>query len=497
MNHDNRQPGILFVIHDNYKTERLGIQILSAVAREEGWRTELLILNHSSPNENQKRAREFQPLIVAYSAMTFEQYSLQDFNRRLKCSEIKFLSIFGGHHYTFNPEEIEKDPAIDIVCRGEGEQPFRAVIRAVREGKDYHQIDNLWCRQGDTIVKNPLGELIDNLDTIPFPDRKLLPPVYLHRESQIYGKSVTVMFGRGCPFGCTYCFNSGWNALYRGKSILRHRSVENMLEELRTLVKEFNPDLVYFWDDDFSLLPREVINEFCRRYKSEIGLPFSIHLNASRIDEDLIRLLKATGLEIATMSVECGDENVARDLLKRGFNTNEKLIAAFQLLNKYQIRNYSQSILALPVKNPLEVDWKTIEINIRCRPTVAHYYILLPYPKTEIWEYAINNGFLQEEALDSPNKLPSAYTNSLFNYCDQATADRVNNLHKFASLCTQFPILIPLVKRLIQLPPNRIFQYIFFIWYGYCNSVGLFRTRVTPRLLIGGLRGIRQYLKSR
>ncbi len=496
MSSDN-QPGILFVIHDNYKTERLGVQILSSVAREEGFRTKLLILNRLSRDDALKQAGDFRPLVAAFSAMSFEQHSLQDFNRRLKNSGIRLLSIFGGHHYTFNPEEMENDTDIDIVCRGEGERPFRRFIRAVREKRDYLTIANLWCRRGDEIIKNPLGELIDNLDTIPFPDRDLLPPVYLSEESQIYGKSVTVMFGRGCPYRCAYCFNSGWNVLYRGSSILRHRSVGNMLRELRSVVEKFDPQLVYFWDDDFSLLPREVINEFCRRYPAEIGLPFSIHLNASRIDERLIRSLKEAGLEIATMGVECGDEAVSSALLKRSFNTNEKMIAAFRLLNKYRIRNYSQNILALPVPNPLEVDWKTIELNIRCRPTVAHYYVLLPYPKTPIWEYAIENGFLKKEDLDSLKKLPSVYTNSFFNYGSRKLADRVNNLHKFASICTTFPALIPLVKVLIRLPPNRVFQYIYFLWYGYWNAVGLFRTRVTWKLMIEGWRGIRQYLRDR
>lgn len=497
MNRENRKPGILFVILDNYKTERLGIQILSAIAREEGYRTGLLILNQLTPDRALEKAREFQPRIAAYSAMSFEQHPIQTFNRRLKKTCLGFISIFGGHHYTFNPEEMEKDIDIDIVCRGEGETAFRSFVRAVRDNRDYHRIANLWCRRDGAVIRNPLGDLIADLDTVPFPDRELLPPVYTRGGGEIYGKSVTVMFGRGCPYQCAYCFNSAWNKLYRGHSILRHRSVDNMLGELRELAAAYDPDMFIFWDDDLSLLPREVVVEFCRRYKTEIGRPFAIHLNAARIDEDLIRLLKEAGVAIATMGVECGDEKTARELLKRGFNTNEKIIAAFGLLNKYRIRNFSQNIMALPVENPLEVAWKTIELNIRCRPTVAHYYVLLPYPHTPIWEYSIARGFLNKEDLDSLEKVPSVYTNSFLDYGDRSLADRINNLHKFASICTKFPSLIPLVKILIRCPPNRVYQYIYFIWYGYWNAVGLFRNRLSIRLVFRGLKEIRQYLRDR
>ena len=142
-----------------------------------------------------------------------------------------------------------------------------------------------------------------------------------------------------------------------------------MIRELKLLADRFDPELFYFWDDDFSLLPEKTITEFCRRYEKEIQRPFSIHLNAARVDENLIKLLKETGLTIATMSIECGDEHVARTLLKRGFNNNKKIIAGFRLLNRYNITNYSQNILCLPVENPPEVDLTTIRLNIRCKPT--------------------------------------------------------------------------------------------------------------------------------
>lgn len=485
---------VLFVIFDHFQTERLGIQILSTIAREEEFERRLLILNQMEIGEAIREAREYQPGIVAYSAMTFEQYDLQEFNRRLKAGGWEFISIFGGHHYTFSPEEIHRDQAIDILCRGEGENAFRLLLRAVKENSDYRKIPNLLVRDGDRVIENPPAPLVENLDSIPFPDRRLLP--VLEPGEQIYGRSVSVMFGRGCPNQCTYCYNSQWNRLYRGSKICRHRSLGNVLREIKEIVSQHRLDFIYFHDDNFALLPRELIAEFCRRYPEEIGLPFFAQFRAEFIDEELVVMLKQAGLFVTTVGVECGDEEVAGKILKRGKVTNRQIIRAFDLFNKHGLRSFSQNMACFPVPDPLETDLKTIRLNIRCRPTWASFAILIPIPHTEIWEYAIREGYLEEGAFDRPGKLPSVFTRSRLDYHDPKLADRLENLHKFASITVRFPFLLPLVRQLIKLPPNPLFQYLHFFWYGYWNTVGLFRTRLSIRLIVQGLKTIRRYRKK-
>ncbi len=485
---------ILFVIFDNFQTERLGIQILSTIAREEGFDRRLLILNRQESEEALREALDYRPEIVAYSAMTFEQYDLQKFNRSLKNRGLQFISIFGGHHYTFSPEEIHRDDAIDVICRGEGEAAFRQFIRAVREGTDYRRIPNLLVRDGNAVVENPLAPLITDLDSIPFPDRNLLP--LFESGSQIFGRSVSVMFGRGCPNQCTYCYNSQWNRLYRGSRICRHRTLDNVLREIKEILAEHQLDFIYFHDDNFALLPREVIAEFCRRYPEEVGLPFFAQFRAEFIDEELVVMLKRAGLFLTTVGVECGDEEVAATLLKRGRVTNQDIIRAFDIFNKHKLRSFSQNMACFPIPDPLETDLKTIRLNIRCRPTWASFAILIPIPHTEIWKYAIEQGYLEKDAFDRPGKLPSVFTRSRLDYHNPRLSDRLENLHKFASITVRFPFLLPLVRLLIKLPPNPLFQYLHFFWYGYWNTVGLFRTKLSFSLIWQGLKTIRQYRKK-
>jgi len=484
---------VLFVVFDTFKTERLGVQILSALARNEGWERRLISLASATREKLIEEAASWKPDLVAYSAMTFEQYDLQAFNRRLKERLPDTVSIFGGPHYTFNPEEMERDEAIDIVCRGEGEIPFPILLRALREGADFRDLPKCWVRRSGEIFRNPVGEPVPDLDAIPFPDRELVPE---EPGSRIFGNCLAVLFGRGCPNRCTYCFNARWNELHRGHRICRWRSAGNVLEELRELKEKRRPDFIYFHDDNMALIPRDVLAEFCRRYRAEIGIPFLAQFRAEMVTEDLVLEFKEAGMKVAAIGVECSDGAEAWSLLQRGKVTNEAVIKAFDIFNRHKILNFSQNMAAFPVRDPLKNDLETIKLNIRCRPTWASFTMLLPLPKTAIHEYAVKNGYLAADAFDNPERLPSVFTNTVLDYHDPALQRRVNNLHKLASVTVKFPFLLPLVKVLIRLPLTPLYQMLHFAWYGYWNSIGLFGSKPSPRLIFQGLKAIRQYRKK-
>lgn len=486
---------ILFVIVDNYKTERLGIQILSSIALEEGYERQLLIINSMSIEAVLEKARSFQPQIIAYSGMTYEHFDLQETNRLLKHSGLKFISIFGGHHYTFNPEEISKDVNIDVLCQGEGEVAFRSFIRAVRDEIEYHKIEKLCVRYGNEVINNHIGSLLTDLDSIPFPDRDLIPIVDIEAD-HLQGKSMVVMFGRGCPQKCSYCFNPKYNELFRGSQIFRYRSVDNVITELKKIIKNHDVAIIIFNDDTFSYLPLNIIKEFCERYKVEVSKPFVVQFRAETVKEELIIMLKDAGLYLAPIGVECGNENIAKNILQRGSVTNSHIIKAFEILHKHGLETWSLNLMALPVDDPLNIDLETIKFNVELKPTWAQFNILVPIPNTPMWDYLIKHKYIDKDSFLKSNKLPSNFTKTLIKFKDPTVAAKLNNLHKFASMVVKFPFLLPLVKILIRFPNNRIYQYIFFFWYGYWKSIGSFKVKFSFKLAVNGIRAIRNYLKK-
>ena len=48
----------------------------------------------------------------------------------------------------------------------------------------------------------------------------------------------------------------------------------------------------------------------------------------------------------------------------------------------------TQNLIGLPVPNPVEIDYDTLDFNIKLKPDYAWSSILYPYPGTEIGESA-------------------------------------------------------------------------------------------------------------
>jgi radical SAM superfamily enzyme YgiQ (UPF0313 family) len=95
---------------------------ISAFLKSKGHavRYEELVISGDITLEHRERlnraVREFKPDIVGFSSyeMSFEWIkSLSDY---LKKIAPQVLIIVGGYHATLSPEEVLRDPAIDMVC---------------------------------------------------------------------------------------------------------------------------------------------------------------------------------------------------------------------------------------------------------------------------------------------------------------------------------------------------------------------------------------------
>lgn len=486
--------GVAFVVESTYGTERLGLQILAAIAEEEDFDVWLYRLDSIDKTELMRQIEKIKPDIIAYSAMTYEHNALHSLNKKLK-SGLGFISIFGGPHYTFNPEEIHAHEQIDIVCVGEGERAFRALLRCVKNDEDYSGIPNLSVRCGNSVKENPVAPLIDNLDEVPFANRRIVP--LDEKGHRHLGRTRAVMIGRGCPYQCTYCFNAAYNQIYGGNSrrVVRWRSVGNVISEMVAIKNASTIDYLSIEDDAINLLPDDYIYEFCERYKREVSIPFSAQFRANLIDENTIRALNDAGMRWANCGIETGNEFVANNLLKRRV-TNEQIINTFRVFDKYGIKSFSQNMVGLPVEDPVADALKTIALNIKAKVRYAHFTILLPFPKTPIERYCIEYGYLPPGGSSQLQDItPSVFTKTILRFPNPKDGKRVTNLHKFCSIAVRFPFLIPFVKLLIKLPPNRLFQYIYFFWYAYNRTVAPYKIKLSPSLILAGLKQISRYLK--
>jgi radical SAM superfamily enzyme YgiQ (UPF0313 family) len=452
---------VLLVSPDRVGLARLGIMYLSSVLKSKGFQ-----VSHCYASDGEEKLgkliEHLRPAVLGYSIMSGEHPPVLELNRKLK-SRYEFLAVFGGPHATFFPSIID-EPGCDAVCIGEGDLAFPEFCVRVQEGGKYWETPSFIARHEGRVYKNEIMPLVPTLDDLPDPDRDIL---YSQDKHLAEDRAKSFFSTRGCPYHCTYCFNSGFNTLNKGKGkIIRHRSPERLINEILEVKARYPLEVVSFSDDSFLVQPPGWFDAFCDLYKRKVGLPFTCNVRANLVREDLLSKLRDAGLSLVWMGVECGDETIANDVLQRQLS-NRQIIVAARIIKKLGIKFYTQNLVGLPVQNSFEADLKTLDLNIEIKSDFAWSSILFPYPGTPISQYAQERGFIPSEGLKitSTNKRTSS-----LNFPEDEKR-RIEHLHKLFGLLVEFPSLRPLAKRLCELPFPKLYLALFYIWYGYCHQV--------------------------
>ncbi len=474
----------LFVIKNTYLIERIGMMTISAVLKKAGHETEVVM---TEVEDIYKVMEEYKPDFVCYTLMTGEHEYYLQLNRELK-KKFKFFSIFGGIHATFVPETI-KEEDVDCICVGEGDDAILELVNAIRDGKPYDSIKNLWVKRADgTIARNEIRELVSDLDRIPAPDREILTK----KDIMLKNYKTRVFFiGRGCPYKCTYCFNDGYNKLFKGKGdIIRFRSVDNVIAEVKSVYEKEKIECAHFVDDTFTLAGKSWLREFGEKFQKEVGIPFLCNVRANTVDEEMVQILKKAGCRAVWMGIEAADDEVRNSLLKRELS-KEQMLNACRLFRKYKIKVAVQNMLGLPTKDTLKKDLETLKFNIKLKPTYGWSSIFYPYPGTELYDYTVKHGYFDPKKFN----LESNKITSPLNF-DKKTIKEITNLHKLFGITVSFPFLYPLTRVLIKLPLYNLYSFIFFAWYGYMAHIVLRPTKLSWKNITDLLKTFVSYFSS-
>ena len=238
------------------------------------------------------------------------------------------LTVFGGPHPTFFPKLIEH-PAVDVICRGEGEQAIVEMANKINAGEPVYDTLNCSFKRNGEFISNGLRPLIANLDSIPNPDRL----IYRSKYSYLRKTQAAFMAGRGCPHRCTFCFNHSLQRMYRGLgSFVRFRNPEKVVDEILQVAGQWKVKTVYLQDDTL-FLNKRWLGEFAQLYGDQVGLPMLCLVRADQVDEESIAALRSAGLKNVFFGIESGDEAVRNDLLNKGV-TDEDIHRTARILRK-------------------------------------------------------------------------------------------------------------------------------------------------------------------
>ncbi len=323
---------------------------------------------------------------------------------------IKFLKplnipiAYGGVHATISPQDAIKHA--DIVCVGEGEGAVIDLIEALEKNKPIHKIKNLWIRDKDKIIKNPIRNIIEDLDSLPLPDYEIQTHRILenHRIRKFteydLGGQIFFLTGRGCPYGCDYCSNSLFNELYKGKckKILRWHSPEYIIDGILTFKKRFQT-LSYFdiRDDTFSLRPIEQIKKFCQLYKEKVKMRFKCLGDPKTVTDEKIKLLIDAGCTDIIIGIQ-GSERTNRDIYHRA-QSDEGAIRASKILTKY--KNKLAVMYDVITCNPYEKPEDVVSLIRLLQKLEKPYFLsvnnLVFFPGTKLYTRARADGTIKTE----------------------------------------------------------------------------------------------------
>jgi len=437
------------------------IQCLSSVLKKEGHHVDLFVLDVEK-DKIMNKIRSFNPDIVAFSITSMENTWAFKIARRIKKRNLA-LTVFGGPHPTYFPQFIKND-FVDIVCVGEGEGAFTDLAFAIDNNKDTTRIKNLWVKKKGKIYRNELRSLIQDLDSYPSPDKEIYYKYKFLRD--ITTKRILV--SRGCPYACSFCFNHYYNEMYKGKGrFVRFRKPEKIIQEIKELKKKYPVTTISFSSDTFTLNHKWLF-EFLDLYKKELSIPFICNSRANEITEEVAKKLAEAGCYYTSFGVEAGSERIRNEILKKNVS-DRQIINAARYFRKYGVKYVTFNMFGLPTET-LEEAFKTMELNAHIRANISTPTILQPIIGTSIYKFIQDNDLFAPEF--SPKQLSGHFGKSLLKLKDK---DAIENLQKLCWIGIKFPSAIPLVKKMVKLPPNILYGALFkmSMFYKYMNSRNL------------------------
>jgi len=375
---------ILFVVSELGYIDPIGIAFLSAVAKMDGHKTFFCSLDRDNFCG---KIETTAPNIVAYSAhsCSIDRISKANEVARAKSS---FVSIIGGPHATFCPEETLAR-GFDACCIGEGEYTFKDFLARIDANEPYDDVKGLITLNQKKVT---VRRLIENLDELPFPDRDLVLS-----NTMIGNTSKKAFFSsRGCPFQCTYCLNPAFKLMYKGKGrYVRRFSVDRLIDEIQYVRSRYRLDFVKFDDDIFAIKEDIWLEEFSKKYSEKVKLPFNCLVRLDHINDNILELLKQAGCYSITTSVDSVSEQVREEVLDRRMS-NELLVRNLRKIRSYDIRTFVNFILGLP-KATIEDELQSIDIAKQSNATYVNYTFLVPFPGTTIWKYCRDNKYISPD----------------------------------------------------------------------------------------------------
>lgn len=269
----------------------------------------------------------------------------------------------------------------DVAVIGEGELTMAELLPHLsKHGADrLNSVLGIAFKDGDgKVVRTPLRPFVSDLDALPHPDREAVDVgKYIQTWRQHHGMgSVSLICARGCPFTCTWCSRSVFGESHR------RRSVRNVVHEIELIRERYNPDMLWFADDVFTINHKWFNEFYTEMTRRGIRIPFECISRADRVNEDILQKMSELGCFRVWYGSESGSQRVL-DAMQRRVSV-EQIRSVTKLSQKYGIQVGLFVMLGYPGEEIEDIE-ATVEHLKATAPDVFTHTVAYPIKGTELY----------------------------------------------------------------------------------------------------------------
>ncbi len=421
---------VLF-LQDNGLNESPALTELSGLLLARGHRTSLL-LERETPDVFAAAAAE-NPDVVLVPASVLAEPWVASICRRLKDRHPALPVVVAGSLPTLSATALERIAA-DFAVAGEAERPVLALLDALEGRASLDAVPGLTRRDGAGLKRSPPAPPVEDLDTLPPPDRGLYFDRYPFMAAFPWKK---MLGGRGCFYDCVFCYQPTLQALGPKPGAIRRKSPARLVAEARDLRARWPATRHVHFSDDLFVSDLPWIRAFAAAWGEGAGLPYSLNTTADFITPETARLLADSGCRSVSIGVESADEDHRRRSLRKNVR-NATIVTAAALIRAHGMTLTTFNMLASPddtFDNALE----TLRFNVALKTDYARVTLAAPLPGTPM---AAAMG--RDPGALAPGPRAAA--------ASAADLRRYANLYHLFDLGVTAPALLPLIERLVDFP---------------------------------------------
>jgi radical SAM superfamily enzyme YgiQ (UPF0313 family) len=318
----------------------------------------------------------YKPAAVGISYLTPLKCSVEMIARLVKEINSDIKVIVGGPHPTLCPNEVIKNPDIDFIINGEGEIPLLKLMREIKNGGSrWERVPGLCYRDSKgNFRKNPVVDLIYDLDSLPIPARDLV----LNCDYEKY-RVHCILTARGCPYNCAFCADK---PMWGGK--VRRRSINSVIDEIKYLVNNYKVDMIDILDGTFTY-DREYVYKFCKALiDNNLDIKWGCMARYDNIDEEILNLMKRANCVGIFFGLESGSDRVLTNIIDKKTNV-QQIMKISEMVYNSGIPTVSSILFGLPDESKEDMD-ATLKVMKSIKTDIFDISSFVPLPGGRLFD---------------------------------------------------------------------------------------------------------------